>query len=94
MPLYIIASVLISIFVTLNWLLSLKFQAFPDGNNYPVPSIFAAACCALVDLSYVVFSFGSIIYAVVKLCKPGISNETRKLVLLRHVLSIIGFLLS
>lgn len=93
-PLYLVGSILIAVFVTVNWFLSLKFKAFPDGNMYPVPSYFAAGCCLLIDLSYVFGSIASIVYAVFKLCRSGISNETRKLVLLRHVVSIVGFMLS
>ena len=93
-PIYLVSSIIIAIFVTFNWYSSLRFKPFDDGNIYPVPSYFAAGCCLLIDLLYIFSSIASIIYAFVKLCKPGISNETRKLVLLRHVLSIIGFLLS
>jgi hypothetical protein len=39
-------------------------------------------------------SIVSVIYAIVKLCRPGISKESRKLVLIRHILSIIFFNIS
>lgn len=93
-PIYLASSIIVAVFVTVNWFLSLDFQLFDDGNYYPVPSITAALSCLLVDLTYIFGSLVSIVYAFFKLCKPGISNETRKLVLVRHVLSIFGFLLS
>ena len=35
----------------------------------------------------------SIIYACVKLSKPGISSEVRKLVLVRHIITMLTFFL-
>lgn len=39
-----------------------------------------------------IMSIASIIYGLVKLCKPGISSEVRKHVMARHVLTIVFFL--
>ena len=36
----------------------------------------------------------SIIYAVVKLCRPGISQEMRTLVAKRHILSVLTFFVT
>ena len=45
----------------------------------------------------IIFYFGiliySIIYACIKLNEPGISNEVRKLVLLRHVMTMLTFMI-
>jgi hypothetical protein len=43
---------------------------------------------------YVIMAFTSVFYAAKKLCKPGISKESQKLVLIRHVVSILGFLVA
>jgi hypothetical protein len=65
-----------------------------SDDLYPVPTTLAKNLCITVLAIYPIVSIISILYAVKKLCKPGISRETRKVVLLRHVLSIIGFQLS
>jgi hypothetical protein len=50
--------------------------------------------CAAVILLYPVIAFASIIYGLIKLNKPGISRESRKLVLVRHILTIVGFIFA
>ena len=36
----------------------------------------------------------SIIYAIIKLCRPGISQELRILVVKRHIVTVITFVIS
>jgi hypothetical protein len=96
-PLYLACSVLIVIPLTIFWFLSLQLEPLANGSPddlYPVPSSAAKFLCLSVIVAYPAVSIVSILYAIKKLCKPGISNETRKLVLVRHVLSIVGFQIS
>jgi len=44
--------------------------------------------------SYFIVGFASIIYAFLKLCKPSMSKESQRLVLVRHVLCILGFTIA
>ena len=44
--------------------------------------------------SYFLINIMSVLYALKKICKPGISKETQKLVLVRHVVSIFSFMVS
>ena len=41
-----------------------------------------------------VSTIGSIVYASFKLCKTSISQQTRKLILVRHIASILFFILA
>jgi hypothetical protein len=41
-----------------------------------------------------IMSTGSIIFSVIKLCKPGISQETRRIVIMRHITTILIFVLT
>lgn len=43
---------------------------------------------------YFALAIASIIYCTVKLTRPGISSESRKVVFIRHVLSLVGFTVS
>ena len=45
-------------------------------------------------LAYLIISIHSVIFAFRKLSKPGISKEVQKRVLKRHIISIIGFIIS
>ena len=52
------------------------------------------AAIIMVLVSYFAIAIASVIYAVMKLCQPAISKESQKLVLVRHVLYILGFIIS
>ena len=47
----------------------------------------------MVTIFYIGILIYSVIYACIKLNEPGISNEVRKLVLLRHVMTMLTFLI-
>ena len=90
-PVYLVVSICVSATVTISSVVSAdyspKYDYFlPDLPNMLISIIILAA-------NYII-SYASIIYAFKKLCKPGISKESQRLVLLRHVLSIIGFTLT
>lgn len=90
-PVYLVVSFCVSATVTISSVVSAnylpKYDYFlPDLTNMLISIIILAA-------NYII-SYASIIYAFKKLCKPGISKESQRLVLLRHVLSIIGFTLT
>jgi hypothetical protein len=48
----------------------------------------------LVFATYFVVSIASVVYAAKYFCRSSISKETIKLVLLRHVLYIVGFMVA
>jgi hypothetical protein len=43
---------------------------------------------------YPIAALVSIVYGIIRLSSPGISKESRKFVLVRHVLTIIGFIFA
>ena len=47
-----------------------------------------------VIASYFLVAIVSVLYALLKLCRPGISKEGQKIVLVRHVLSIFVFIIA
>ena len=61
---------------------------------WPLPNILVQIFALCIMATYLVVSIASVIYALLKLCKPGISKESRKLVLLRHIFSIVGFIIA
>jgi hypothetical protein len=58
----------------------------------PIP-IVKYAMLATVAV-YPIVAVGSITYGLTKLCTPSISNESRRIVMTRHVLTIIGFIVA
>ena len=73
--------------------LSLLFTAERRGeSNTYQPSSWALGLCVTIIVGYIVIAVASVIFAAKKLRRPGISKESQKLVLIRHVLAIIGFL--
>lgn len=59
-----------------------------------VPDWWVMGSIYVFILAYFIISIFSIVYAFKRLRKPGISKEVQSLVLKRHIISIIGFILS
>ena len=86
MPIYYIFSVSMSIPVATISTFYYKSEAWSD--------ILAVGVVALTTMLTWIMSIASIIYGLIKLCKPGISSEIRKQIMARHVLSIVFFLFA
>ena len=68
------------------------FKSSWDSQNW---AYFVVSYLALILVLIVwITSFGSIIYASLKLCKTSISQQTRKLMMARHIVCIVSFTLS
>ena len=91
MPLYVWVSVALTIAYTLAYWQTLSFNAVLNGF---LPSNLVLWSGALVFATFFIISFASIVYALKKLCRTGISKDSQKLVLVRHILSILGFCLA
>jgi hypothetical protein len=83
-------SVLLNACLAVDLILMIKFPFKNKDHRVPV---YLAVSLVILTANYLI-SYASIIYAFRKLCKPGISKESQRLVLLRHVLSIIGFTIT
>lgn len=59
-----------------------------------VPAVWAGSLIYIMIAAYLVVSIYSIVYACRKLNKPGISKESYKLVLKRHIILIVVFFFS
>ena len=85
MPIYLGIAFIFSLFqgIILTW-----FHKMGEVNlTVKIGAIFAQAGIVFMWL----VSLASIIYVVVKLCKPGISSKIRRKVMIRHVTAIIFF---
>jgi hypothetical protein len=90
-PVYLAVSFVISASITISSAFSASYK---PKYNYFMPSEANMIICLVILTANYLISYASIIYAFRKLCKPGISKESQRLVLLRHVLSIIGFTIT
>lgn len=91
---YLAVSMAVTFFLIQAWYFTLEYEPNAEFGLWPLPNIFVQIFALLIMVNYILISTASIIYALLKLCKPGISNESRRLVLLRHVLSIVGFVIA
>ena len=82
---YLLISVLVALFMQV--LMLPQWHAKNANIQYV-----AVTLLWLIVIFYIGIVFFSIIYACIKLSKPGISSEVRKLVLLRHVITMLTFL--
>lgn len=89
--LYLLFSLLIAAVPTLSWLLTAKKR---EESNTMFPDTWILIFALAIILAYMIIAIVSVFYAAKKLCRPGISKESQKLVLIRHVVSIIGFLIA
>ena len=86
MNVYLICSILYSFFMTFI-LLRVWYFYFDVVLDIGMVLLWANN---IIYISMVIFS---IVYACIKLNQPGISYEIRKLVLMRHVTTMLGFLI-
>jgi uncharacterized protein YacL len=86
---FLVGSFLLSF--TLTWTIMLTTN---NQHGYLIPPRSVRALVMLVFATYFALSIASVVYAAKKLCRSSISKETIKLVLLRHVLYIIGFMIA
>ena len=91
LPLYLAVSVSVALALSFAVVFT---AAYRPEYEYVLPVKFVAACTMTVLILYFIVAFASIVYAIMKLCQPGISKESQKLVLVRHVLCIIGFIIA
>ena len=90
-PVYFAISLFICLTLTTSWITTLRKR---EDNGAIKPAIWVMVFAILVIVTQYVISIYSIFFAAVKLCRPGISKESRKLVLIRHILSIVLFDIS
>lgn len=79
---YLLASFAVATGIVLCWL-----TTFPGAHW--VPYLPLTVCCIYICTAVV-----SVFYAAKKLSRPGISKESQRLVLIRHIVSMFGFMLS
>jgi hypothetical protein len=90
-PLYLVSSIAVTVFITTAWLMTVYKSPV---TSTIVPAKWVLKCAILIIILQLLVSIYSVIYALWKLCKPGISKESRRLVLIRHILSIVFFNIS
>jgi len=90
-PLYLWGSCIIALMVTASLFVTAKHS---DNYDYLITGWIPFIAIMTIFVSYFFIAIFSIFYAFKKVCKPGISKETQKLVLVRHIISIICFMIS
>jgi hypothetical protein len=90
-PLYLWGSCIIALMVTTILFVTAKRS---DNYDYLITGWIPFIAIMTIFVSYFFIAIFSIFYAFKKVCKPGISKETQKLVLVRHIISIICFMIS
>jgi hypothetical protein len=90
-PMYVITAFITSCLLCITWVMTVAKSQQLNTIRPAKPVMWFAVTLIVLQL---LISIVSIIYALVKLCRPGISKESRKLVLIRHILSIIFFNIS
>jgi hypothetical protein len=93
-PTYVVVSISIALVLTVSWYFTLHYEKFPDGDTWPVPSIVIRYSVLGVLVMFFTSSILSILYTLKHLCATGISKHSRRTVVIRHVLSIFGFVLG
>jgi hypothetical protein len=91
---YIALSFAVAFLMTTAWAATLNYYPDPKWGTWPLPNRVVIVCAYVILVSYLLLAFTSIFYAFTKLCRAGISKQSRQLVFLRHVLSIVGFILA
>ena len=82
---YTSVSILVSLIMTI--LMDPKLQ-----QSYPLIQYIASGLLWLMLVFYISVVISSMIYAWIKLSQPGISSEIRRLVLVRHVMTILTYI--
>ncbi|MFO0116326.1 MAG: hypothetical protein ACK521_01435 [bacterium] len=91
MPFYLWGSCIIALMVTTSLFATAKRS---DRFGYLIAGWIPFIAMMTIFVSYFLIAIFSILYAFIKVCKPGISKETQKLVLVRHIISILCFMIS
>ena len=84
----------LNIYLLLAIVNSLVIVSFGEFANDHVEFGISSTILYLTILAFWFVSFASIMFALVKLCKPGISEDLRKMVVRRHILSVITFVVT
>ena len=90
-PFYLWGSCIVALMVTTSLFATVKRS---DIYDYLVVGVIPFIFMMTIFASYFFIAIFSIFYAFKKVCKPGVSKETQKLVLVRHIISIICFMIA
>lgn len=84
---YVLISFAIAIVPTVLWM-----KTYEKNEGYP--SQYVLYMASAIFFIYILSALFSTFYAIKKLCHPKISKESQRFVLVRHMISLFGFMLS
>jgi len=91
-PLFLLFSFSVALVLTVLWYNTIQYQKVGKRDVLePVPDNYIIVATTSVIVSYFTASVVSVLYALKHLCTGGISRKSSQTVIIRHILSIVGF---